>query len=70
MIDEVNEYNEANDTMKVILTDSKKYEIKRMIGWAFHLILKQIAFRKIIDRPPWYRTKQDNHRLFKELKKQ
>lgn len=52
-----------------ILTESRKNEIKRMIGYAFLNILKQITFRNILNRQPWHRTDEDNFRLVNELKR-
>ena len=62
-------YSELDQTFKVLITESKRNEIKRMIGSAFLCILKQETFRKIINRQSWHRTNEDNRRLVLELRR-
>lgn len=62
--------DEVNEEFKVILTESKINEIKRVVGSAFLNILKQTTFRKIIKRQTWHRSAEDNRRLVDELKRQ
>lgn len=63
-------YENVDQSMVQILTESRKNEIKRIIGQAFLDILKQLTFQSILSRQPWHRTEEDNLRLVNELKRQ
>lgn len=68
-LEDDNNCNAANIDFQTILKESKENEIKRCIGQAFLDVLQSITYKKILKRPPHYRTREDRQRLIWYLKR-